>query len=125
MIDAYAAVLTEIDLTASLYIGPGRADPSGFPSESFVERLLPALHEKGIEAEYCRPGCLTNDQSPTNVHVLLFEAVQEDGGYWIRVIRSGSYGPQPDAGWLIDDRFLVVERDGCWKVARKEQLRIS
>lgn len=125
MIRAYVAVLAEIDLSANLYIGPGLADSTGFPGESFVEKLLPALREKGIEAVYCSPGCLRNNHPPRNVHVRLFKAVQRDGGYWIRVTRSGSFGPQPDAGWLIDDKFLVVERDGYWKVERKEQLRIS
>lgn len=125
VIGAYVAVLAEIDSSAKLFIGPGSADPTGFPSEAFVEKLLPSLHEKGIEAAYCRPGCLRDDDSPKNIRVVLFEAMQGDGGYWITVSRSGSFGPHPEAGWVIDDRFLVLQRDDCWKVERKESLRIS
>ena len=124
-IGAYVAVLTEIDASAKLFIGPRSADPTGFPSKAFFEKLLPFLHERGIEAAYCRPGCLRGNDSARNIRVVLSEAVLGDGGYWITVSRWGSFGSHPLAGWVIDERFLVVERDGRWQVERKESLRIS
>lgn len=123
--DVYVAVLMKIGGGPEMFIGPGRADPEGFPSRALVERLLPHLHEKGIAASYCPPGCLRDDHSPRNVHVVLSEAMEENGAYWVTASRSGVVGDHPHAGWVIEERYLVVNRNGVWRVEKTESLRIS
>ena len=121
----YVAVLRKIGGGPELFIGPGRADPEGFPSRALVERLLPHLHVKGIAASYCPPGCLRDDRPPRYVRVVLSEAMEENGAYWVTASRSGAFGNHPDAGWVIEERYLVVHRDGTWGVEKTEDLRIS
>ena len=122
---AYVAVLMEIGGGVDLFIGPSRVDPEGFTSRAFVERLLPHLHEKGMSAAYCPPGCLRDHRSPRSLHVVLSEATRENGTYWITATRTGGFGDHPEAGWLIEEKYLVAYRDGAWRVLETEDVRIS
>ena len=122
---AYVAVLMEIGGGVDLFVGPSVADPEGFPSREFIERLLPHLHEKGMSAAYCAPGCMREHRYYRSLHVVLSEATQENGAYWITATRTGGFGDHPEAVWLIEERYLVAYGDGAWTVVETEDLRIS